>query len=152
MRRREERLQISGDRVLQELARLSFANMLDFLTLQPDGSIKVDVSNIDRTKAAALSELRVEEHTFGSGKNARKVTRLKIKLADKGSNLERLGKHFGLFIPEEDKDPEVKRQVLHIKMFIDTFLHKVPTEVLERLAARLAEDDSAPRNFTRDAV
>jgi len=73
--------------------------MMDFLIFQPDGSATVDLSKIDRAQAAAITELRIDERTVGTGKGARKVRSYKIKLADKGASLERLGKHLKLFVP-----------------------------------------------------
>lgn len=53
---RLERLEISADTVLQELAKLAFANMGDYLSVGADGSITVDVSRITSARGAALAE------------------------------------------------------------------------------------------------
>src|SRR5215470_17952970 len=51
---RLERLEVTADTVLQELAKIAFANMGDFLSVGVDGSITVDVSRITPAQGAAL--------------------------------------------------------------------------------------------------
>lgn len=51
---RLERLEISADTVLQELAKLAFANMGDYLSVGADGSITVDVSRITPARGLRL--------------------------------------------------------------------------------------------------
>lgn len=95
--KRSERTGITQDKVLEGLARLGFANMLDYITVQEDGTAYVDLSRLTREQAAALSEVIVEEYTEGGGKDARNVRRTRIKLADKKGPLVELGKHLGMF-------------------------------------------------------
>jgi phage terminase small subunit len=78
-------------RVVQELIRLGFANMIDYLQITHDGAY-VDLSKLTREQAAAIQEITVDEYTEGRGENARDVKRTKIKLADKRGALELLGK------------------------------------------------------------
>lgn len=106
---RLERLGISSDRVLRELA---FADPRKFFN--DDGSAKA-ISELDDDTAAALAgleqtELKSEESdVYGFTK--------KIKLADKGINLERLGKHLGLF-KESARPPSDERSVVKINLAI----------------------------------
>ena len=94
---RGRRTGITADRVLQELAWLGFANMLDYVTVQPDGTAYVDLATLDRTQAAAIQEVVVDEYKEGRGAAARDVKRVRVKLADKRGALDLLGKHLGLF-------------------------------------------------------
>jgi len=100
--RRSHRTEITADRVLQELAYLGFANMLDYVTIQPDGSAVVDLSKLTREQAAAIQEVIVDEYTDGRGEDARPVKRVKVKLADKRANLELIGKHLGMFVEKRE--------------------------------------------------
>lgn len=84
-------------KVLDELQRLAFANLGDYISVQEDGSAIVDLSELTRDQAAAISEITVDEYVEGKGGDARDVKRVKIKLVDKGVNLERLGRHLKLF-------------------------------------------------------
>jgi hypothetical protein len=40
------RLEITADTLLQELAKITFANMKDYLAVRNDGTISVDISRI----------------------------------------------------------------------------------------------------------
>lgn len=98
-KQRQERLAklgIRADRVLEELARLGFSNMLDYIQVE-NGDAYIDLSKLDRQTAAAIQELTVDEYTEGRGEQAREVKRTKFKLSDKRGSLELLGKHLGLF-------------------------------------------------------
>lgn len=103
MKRRAEKLDLTGERVLKELARLAFANMTDYIDIGPDGSARVDFSRVDRDKGAAIQEVDIDEYSERTGNRKRgkptfeTVKRVKFKLADKGQNLERLGRHLKLF-------------------------------------------------------
>jgi phage terminase small subunit len=97
MAARGHKLDLTTDKVLEELMRLGFANLADYLVVQSDGSAVVDLSELTRDQAAAISEITVDEYLDGKGEDAREVKRTKIKLVDKGQNLERLGRYLKLF-------------------------------------------------------
>lgn len=94
---RGERTQITADTVLTELGKLAFANIGDYMSIQSDGTAFVDLSALTPEQAAAISEIQVDEYVEGKGEDTRNVKRVKIKLVDKGVNLERLGRHLKLF-------------------------------------------------------
>lgn len=54
---RRKRLRVSADKVEQELAKIGFANLLDYL--EPDGSI--NLRKINRDLAAAILEVKVDK-------------------------------------------------------------------------------------------
>jgi phage terminase small subunit len=103
MKKRAEKLDLTGEKVLKELARLAFANMADYIDIGPDGSARVNLSRVDRDKGAAIQEVTIDEYSERSGRvkdrtpTFETVKRIKFKLADKGQNLERLGRHLKLF-------------------------------------------------------
>lgn len=99
---RAERLQIDADTVLQEIAKLAYVNMRDFIRITPNGDAYIDLSDLTRDQAAALAEITVEDFLDGRGEDSREVRRVKIKLADKKGSLELLGKHLGLFTDRVD--------------------------------------------------
>lgn len=92
-----QKLAISKETVLGELAKIGFANMQDYMTVGPDGSPTLNFKDLTRDQAAALVEVTVEEFRDGRT-DSREVRRVKFKLADKRSALVDLGKHLGLFI------------------------------------------------------
>jgi|GEM_PF-629860 len=97
MAERGKRTEIEADAVIRELAKIGFANMLDYITIGKDGDPYVDLSKLTREQAAAIGEVTVEDFTDGRGEDARDVRRVKFKLADKRGALVDLGRHFGLF-------------------------------------------------------
>lgn len=105
---RERRTQITADAVVLELAKVAFANMADYMRPGPDGDAVLDFSKLTREQAAALAEVTVEDFKEGRGEDARTVRRIKFKLHDKLSALEKLGRHLGLFV---EKGPTVNVNV-----------------------------------------
>ena len=97
-----EKLAITKERVLEELARIGFANMIDYITIGKDGDPFVDLSALTREQAAAVSEVTVEDFKDGRGEDARDVRRVKFKLHDKKSALVDIGKHLGMFIDRSE--------------------------------------------------
>ena len=91
-----KRHDITVDRILIELSKIGFANMLDYMKVQgPDAF--VDLSTLTRDQAAAIQEITVEDYRDGRGEDARDVRRVKVKLSDKRAALAEMGKHLGMF-------------------------------------------------------
>lgn len=92
-RREEERKKrwgIDEDTILQELAKIGFANIQDVSDVI-DGS--KSLKDIDRDVAAAITEISTES-TSGGKVDTRKA---RVKLADKRAALVDIGKHIGMF-------------------------------------------------------
>lgn len=94
---RSKRTEITQDAVLQELAKIGFANMQDYMRVGADGDPYLDFSNLTRDQAAALIEVTVEDFKEGRGEDSRDVRRVKFKLGDKKSALVDIGRHLGMF-------------------------------------------------------
>jgi len=88
---------ITAARVLDELGKLAFANMQDYMRSGADGDPFLDFSKLTRDQAAALQEVTIEDFKDGRGEDAREVRKIRFKLADKRASLVDLGKAFGLF-------------------------------------------------------
>jgi phage terminase small subunit len=91
------KLDVTQERIVAELAKIGFANMLDFIQVQDGGDAYVDLSNVTRDQAAAIAEVTVEDFMDGRGEDARDVRRVKLKLSDKQGALEKLARHLGMF-------------------------------------------------------
>lgn len=92
-----DKLEISAEKVLGELAKMGFSNMLDYMRADGDGFV-LDFSKLTREQAAAIQEYTVDA-TGGTGDGERKqVMRTRFKLADKARSLELLGKYLKLFV------------------------------------------------------
>lgn len=95
-------LGVTASKVLEEITKLGFSNMLDYIRVVDDGKAYVDLSEITRDQAAAIQEITAETFTVGSGKDAEPVRRTKFKLSDKKASLELLGKHLKLFTDKHE--------------------------------------------------
>lgn len=84
------------ERILDELRRIAFGGLGDFLRITPDGDPYIDLSRASREDLNTLDSTEIEDYVEGRGENARNVRRVKIKRADRLKALELLGKHFGL--------------------------------------------------------
>ena len=86
-----QRLEVSAENVLSELAKIGFASLGDFYRVNGDGHLEVDPQALaDPAKAAALSQIEIVENADGT-------QTIKIKLADKRAALNDLGRHLKLF-------------------------------------------------------
>jgi phage terminase small subunit len=95
---RNKRLEISGDRVLAELAKLSFYDPRVFH--DSDGRLK-PINELDPDQAAVIAGIKTTCKIIGDEKDGISVL-TDIKLPDKGANLERLGKHLKLFTEKKE--------------------------------------------------
>lgn len=89
-----ERNDVTQDRIIAEFARIGFANMQDYMTIDNDGQPSLDWSALTREQAAALQEVTVDTIQHVKGPD---VQRVKFKLADKLNALAKLGVHLGMF-------------------------------------------------------
>lgn len=104
---RSKRIQITGDMVVEELAKLGFNNIQDYITTN---NAVVDISKINPDKAKGVAEVSSETIEMGSGKSAIKRTRTKLKLHNKEKVLELLGRHTGIF-EKDNSQKSVKIKV-----------------------------------------
>lgn len=103
-----KRHNVTVDKIIRELALIGFANMLDYMRTQPDGSAYVDFSALTRDQAAAIGEVTSEVYMDGAGEDAKPVKRTKFKLSDKRAALVDLGKHLGMFVERHEVKSEVQ--------------------------------------------
>jgi phage terminase small subunit len=94
---RSRRTAITADQVMAELAKIGFANTMDFMRVGSDGDPHIDFSELTREQAAALAEVVVEDFKDGRGEDARDVRKIRFKLHDKLGALSKLGQHLGMF-------------------------------------------------------
>lgn len=92
-----ERTVVTVQSIVEELAKIGFANMLDYVTLEPDGDAVLDLTRLTRDQAAAISEVIVAEYKGRRGAKARGMRKVKFKLYDKKAALINLGNHLGMF-------------------------------------------------------
>jgi phage terminase small subunit len=96
-----DRYEVTTDRVVQEIAKIGFASMGDYIRVTSDGDPMVDLSGLTPEQMAAISEVTVEDYTEGRGEDAREIRRVKFKLHDKLSGLDKLMKRLGAYAPDK---------------------------------------------------
>lgn len=96
------RVEITQAKVLEELAKIGFSNMLDYLKINSFGEPTVDFSTLDRDKATAIQEVTVDTRSEREGDETILVRRVRFKLLDKRAALVDIGKHLGMFIDRTD--------------------------------------------------
>jgi phage terminase small subunit len=119
-----DRLSLSKQLVLGQIARLGFANVLDYVRRDDDGNVVIDLGAVKRDEAAGIVELSMTER----GEGPDRVSRMRIRLCDRHAPLVSLGKHFGLFADKhEDQDPlrhlsadELERHNAELQAKLDT--------------------------------
>jgi phage terminase small subunit len=93
-----EKLAITKERVLAELAMIGFANIADYVDLEGDYPTW-NLRDVPREQMAAVAELTTEtifERTNATGAPS-EVRKVKLKFWDKKGALVDIGKHFGMF-------------------------------------------------------
>ena len=83
---REQRTEITQDRVIQELAAIGFARATDYAKIVPGGGADF-VSTDELTESQKAAVVSIKETQNGT----------EIRLADKLKALELIGKHLGMF-------------------------------------------------------
>lgn len=125
-----ERAGVTAERVLAELEKLAFSNMLDYQRIDADGLPYLDFSTMTRDQAAAIAELHIESRpdplardaeeeqepqvhggslrrkkaSPDDGRPAPEILKVRFKLYDKRAALVDLGKNLGLFKQQVQHD------------------------------------------------
>ena len=100
MERRAEAAGVEATRVLQELARIAFADMGQLF--DAEGRLK-PLSQLDADDRAAIRSLQITTRETGDGTLERKAA---IQVWDKLAALEKLARHLGLFSSNGHKENE----------------------------------------------
>ena len=111
---RAKKFEVNADRVIQELVRVAFGSLGDFIRLQPDGTPIIDCSEVGADEMAALSEITQDiyyERTSSDPEDdAEPVKKTKIKLHPKLQALEQLGRIFKMFGDSSITDTDTPEQ------------------------------------------
>lgn len=97
MDRRSKRTEITADRVIQEFAKIGFADITDFVEWENN---RVRLKNSSEIDGAVIQE--VSESTLANG-----TVNLSFKLYNKLDALKSLGKHLGVFDKAQDEQSDV---------------------------------------------
>lgn len=140
--RRQKRLEITGDRVVQELARLGMSKITDFISWGPNGLELRASDELTDDQARAVSEVTETRKTIPqrSGPPVEEV-RLRFKLHDKKGALDSLGKYLGLFVDRHEVDFKNLHGLLDV--VLDTLRRFVPGDKIEEAIEVFAEQVDA---------
>jgi phage terminase small subunit len=86
---RANRVQVQQDQVIDELVKIAFTNMLDFVEWKGEAVTLKDSGKLNRVNGAAVAEVSQTITQYGG--------RVSFKLHSKEKALELLGKHLGMF-------------------------------------------------------
>lgn len=121
--KRAERIGISKERVLQELALIAFAKV--------GGLVRV-VDGVEQVNVGGLNDINSDfpiEATVSTTKGSIKtqtITYRTVKLADKIAALEKLGKHLGMF-----KDQVEVNGTISLEKLVEASMIEAPGEIIE---------------------
>lgn len=103
IKRRQKRVEITQDMVLEELAAIAFANGTDFATITHNGLVRLTPTDeVPEEKKKAVASIK--EGQYGT----------EIKLHDKVRALELLGKHLGVFDANNGSANEQENNIFEV--------------------------------------
>ena len=105
--KRSERTEITADRVLQELAKIGFANITDFMTVEGGMTFAKSTAEISQEKIGAIAGIK-------EGANG-----VEIRLNDKGKALELIGRHLGMWNDKLNVTASIPEKLKEIEEYLD---------------------------------
>jgi phage terminase small subunit len=101
--KRAERTKITADMVIREIAKIGFASMRRFMTIEAGGQPRLSLQDTIQDDLDALCEVYTETvmERGGNDENGNPqlnaIRKTKIKLHDKLATLEKLDRHIGVY-------------------------------------------------------
>lgn len=109
-----DKLELTAERILEELMRIGYADMGDYIKLDPDGTPLLDWSNLPDGATKVIQEIVQEERYTKMGE---RVLKTRFKIHPKLPALDLLGKRLALWINRHEhtgKDGERLQQSIVI--------------------------------------
>jgi phage terminase small subunit len=110
--RMARKYELSAEKVIQELCKLAFANLADYVEINREGVAFLSLSEITRDQAAAIHEITLENCDRGDSKDPNARRALRVRLSDKVRSLELLGKFLKLFGKDNVSASETVRVIV----------------------------------------
>lgn len=132
---RKERLEVTAERVILELARIAFTSLPDVAEWDEDRATFVPSRDLDTDAAAAVRTVKAKTTRYHGkdGQKDRTEVRLEVRMHDKLRALEALGKHLGLFGNEDEK----------VRLYILQTIQQLPPDK----AREIADSEQGMREF-----
>jgi len=136
-----ERLAMTKEAVGREFALMGFSNMMDFTKLDAEGHRVFDLSDVTREQMAAVQEMAVDYYVEGTGEEALRIKKVRVKLYPKHSALVGLSRLFGWIVDGRGaSDDEVRRIADRLNQMTDEQRLEDAKQLAARIRARLDQD------------
>jgi phage terminase small subunit len=144
LQQRTDKLQITRERVAQEIAKVAFANMGDYLQNTPDGDPRIDLSKLNVDQQAAIKRVKVSDVVEDRGEEGqRTVRKVEFELHDKLEALSQLGRYQGMFVDKKEITLTLEARVANMSR--EERLERMRA-ILEPMRQFLTEMDEAERS------
>jgi phage terminase small subunit len=97
-----DKMEVTPEMVLNELAHVAFARMSDVIKVGPTGEAHIDLTDLTPSSKVALKSITMETQTDPKGR-ALETRRVKVDFHDKMRALDALARHFDLYNEKERK-------------------------------------------------
>lgn len=138
------RADIKAEQLIQEYMKIGFSNIQDYLT---DCNNIEDIKRIDRNQAAAVESIQIDVR-HDKGKPEGYTERIKLKLYNKLSALDSLGKTIGLFMDnkpnpaaQEERAKRNEKESKAIQELVQTWLNSKYNAIKQVDSVEVPKDD-----------
>jgi phage terminase small subunit len=125
-----KRSDVTAERVVNELAKIGFADLKDFLDT---GNEVKDLTELDSRLTAAVESVQTDIR-HDSGNSDGYTEKVKIKLHNKIAALDKLAQHLGLY----EADNTQKRLIMPV--MVVTFLEATAKEQAKQIESKIIDD------------
>jgi len=136
-----DKLDVSAEKVVAELAKLGFANIKDFVDINEEGETTFkSFEGIDNAKLAAIKSIKVSKTENKDGN--REYTTTNFELYNKESALEKLGRYLGIFkdnAPNQEKEAAIVARMSDEDKELARLLTRIRTEEEARKGIKLSK-------------
>lgn len=112
-----DKLEVTRERVLNELARVAFSDVGGVLDLTGEEPRLKPANEIDEDARRAISSVKVKRYFEGHGKDAKQVEVTEFRLWSKDAALEKLGRHLGLLRDRVEVTGEGGKPLIPVHVF-----------------------------------
>lgn len=102
-----KRTEVTQERVLQEYARIAFADIRDLFVWDEDKAAYVPSKELTADQAAAISAVEAETRHFTTEAGTETTIKLKLKTYDKKGALDSIARHLGMFVDKVEHSGEL---------------------------------------------
>ncbi len=110
---RSQKTGVTAARVVEELAKIGFASMRHFMSIDEDGQPRIDLGHTPEDHLDALAEVQTETVLEGGSDDPQHVRKTRIKLHDKLSALKLLAEHTGALKTPERQAADALQELVN---------------------------------------